>query len=127
MSGFANEGFIANDFDNYAAKNFSHVRAVKFQIDNNGDSLNRLKIHIWSYPERTPFIMQWSRSGGHGHVALLERIQDKLVIYQASLNSQYPNKRQTLLKALINKNGREHLTVYSEMSPKVAKGSLAKK
>jgi hypothetical protein len=125
LSGFANENFLANNFHVYAKKNFTDAVVVNFRIDNNGDSLVRLKKHLWSYPERTPFILQWVRGGGHGHVAILERIQDKLVIYQASLNSQYPNKKQTLIQALLNSRGRTNLIVYSEMKATPAKSVLA--
>lgn len=118
-SGFANVVYLATNFDIYATKYFSHFKSVNFGHDGGNQSdVNTLKRHLWSYPERTPFITQWSRSGANGHIALVERIGEKLVIYQASLGKYLPRKDQTTPDILLNGYNRRQLTVYSEMTPK---------
>ena len=118
VSGF-NEGFfMANDFDVYAKKNIPHYKTVEFKRDPNGADKERLQKHIWSYPERTPFILQWKSSGAHGHIALLERIGEKLIIYQASLGHFTERKDQTTINILLSGYNRRNLNVYTEMNPK---------
>lgn len=117
-AGFAHEIFMANEFHLYAKKYFRSYKAEQFRGDSSVSDLNRLKNYLWAYPERTAFIAQWRRPGRHGHIALLERIDDKLVIYQASLGKKTPRKDQTTLENLLNANGRRNLTIFSEMKPK---------
>lgn len=114
LSGFENSSFVANDFDLYAKKYFNHYKAVNFTNSNSISEINALKKHIWSFPERTPFIFQWSGPVRHGHIAIVERIFDKLVIYQASLGTHTPYKSQTSLTLLLDKGSRRTLTVYSD-------------
>lgn len=117
-AGFVDSIYLANDFDVYAKKYFKHYKTVDFQRDANGSAeVARLKQHLWSYPERTPFITQWSKSGVHGHIAFVERIGEKLVIYQSSLGTKLPHKDQTTPDILLNGYDRRQLTVYSEMTP----------
>lgn len=116
VSGFSKAPFVANDFDLYAKKYFSHYRNVDFVNDAAGSDKARLKQHIWSYPERTPFIMQWSRTGFYGHVAIVERIGEQLIVYQASLNSHSARRDQTTVDILLNGVNRRLLTVYSEFT-----------
>ena len=118
VTGFKNESFIANDFDDYAKKNFSHYKVVHFERQALGDEVARLQKHLWSYPERTPFIMQWSRSGAHGHIAIVERIGEKLIIFQASLNQYTARKDQTTVNTLLSGYNRRVLSVYSELTPR---------
>lgn len=115
-AGLPKGDFLANDFDLYAKKNFDYYRAVEFKKDNTGSEIDRLQQHIWSYPERTPFIMQWKSKKGCGHIAIVERIADKLVIYQASLNQHSARRDQTTPKILLNDYNRRTLIVYSEFS-----------
>lgn len=114
VAGFPNDDFLANDFDIYAKKYFKSYKAVDFKNDGLGSEIARLKNHLWSYPERMPFIMQWSRSGVRGHIAILERIHDRLIIYQASLNKYTARKDQTTVQSLLSGFNRRTLTVYSE-------------
>jgi hypothetical protein len=118
VAGFHYEVYLANDFDLYAKKYFAHYKAKDFLFEKAGTDVARLKAHIWSYPERTPFITQWSRSGTHGHIAIIERIADKLVIYQSSLGTKLPRKDQTTAEILLTGYNRRELTVYSEMTAK---------
>lgn len=115
-SGFEHKIYKANDFYLYPPKYFGHYKEEKFS-GNTSSEIERLRRHIWSYPERTAFIMNWKRSGAHGHIAIIERVGDKLVIYQASLGTMLPRKDQTTVERLLNGN-RKNLTVYSEMTPK---------
>ncbi|MFZ3230645.1 MAG: hypothetical protein WA160_10610 [Pseudobdellovibrio sp.] len=116
VSGFPNVSFLATDFDLYAKKNLGHFRAIDFKSDASKSDIARLKQHIWSYPERTPFIAQWSRSSGHGHIAIIERIKDSLIIYQASLNQHSAQREQTTPEIMIDDSNRRVLTLYSEFT-----------
>lgn len=116
-SGYSRDGFLANDFDIYAKKNLKHARDVLFKGETNlAAELARLKQHIWSYPERTPFILQWTRpTSRHGHVAILERIGDRLFIFQASLGAYEPRLNEIKVNTLLNARSSKHLNVYSEL------------
>ncbi len=118
VSGFASEIFMANDFEIYAKRYFKRYKAEDFTRDSSNAEEKRLHNYIWAYPERTAFIVQWSRSGVHGHIAFVERIGEKLVIYQSSLGSRTARKDQTTVDILLNGYNRRQLTVYSEMTPK---------
>jgi hypothetical protein len=102
-------GFVANNFDVYAKKSFKNYRAVFF------NDIANLKRHLWSYPERTGFILQWKRSKAAGHVAIVERVDDKLYIYQASLNKYHARINETTLENLLLVNEKKGLTVFSEL------------
>ncbi len=117
-SGFLRSDFMANDFDLYAQKYFKFYKSVDFNNDLAGSDIGRLHNYLWSYPERTPFIMQWSRSGMHGHIAIVERIADHLIIYQANLNKYTARKDQTTVQSLLSGFNRRTLTVYSEFRSK---------
>ena len=106
--------YLANDFDLYAKKNLSYAKVVHFANDRNGSEVARLKRHLWSYPERTPFIMQWSRPGETGHLAIVERVSEKLIIYQASLNKYTARKDQTTVSTLLTGYNRRTLSVYAD-------------
>ncbi len=116
ISGFSPADFLANDFDLYAKKYIRSYKAVDFKNDvAGGAEIARLKSHLWSYPERTPFIMQWSRSGMHGHIAIVERIKDQLITYQANLNKYTARKGTTTVQSLLSGFNRRVLTVYTEL------------
>jgi hypothetical protein len=109
--GFKVEGFLANDFDVAAKKMFKSYRVVTFT------SASELKRHLWSYRQRTGFIFQWERSGGSpGHVGIVERVGEKLYIYQASLNKYTARVELTTLDKLLAVNGNRGLQVYSEFT-----------
>jgi len=117
-AGYKDEGFLANDFDVYAKKNFISYKAIDFKIDKNGTDKAELKKYIWSYPERTPFIAQWTRPGNYGHVAIIERAGDDLVIYQASINQYTARRDLTTVDRLLSSQKRAFLTLYSEFKKK---------
>lgn len=113
-AGFPKGDFRANEFALYAKKNFKFYKAEDFKIDTSRSDKDDLKKHLWSYPERTPFILQWTRPGHYGHIAILERIGDSLIIYQASIGSHTAQRSQTKIETLLSSKHRAHLTVYSE-------------
>ncbi len=118
-AGFASGTYLAQDFDSYATKNFKHFRAVHFKYDASGSEIDRFKKYLWAYPERTAFIMQWAQvESAHGHIAFVERIADKLVIYQSSLGTQIAHRAPTTAQILLTGYNRRALTVYSEMIPR---------
>lgn len=115
LSGYSDNGFLANDFDIYAKKHFSTYKDEKFATTNIQSERLRLKRHLWSYPSRTPFILQWERQAPKpGHIAIVERIGDQLVIYQASLNRHIARREQTTIDRLLSASRAPRMTVYSE-------------
>ena len=112
-SGYSLGGYLANDFDLYAAKKIPHAAVAHFVNDRNGPEIERLRRHLWSFPERTPFILQWSRTGVPGHLAIVERVSEKLIIYQASLNKYTARKDQTSVGMLLTGYNRRTLSVYA--------------
>lgn len=116
VAGFPQDFFLANDFDHYAKKYFKHAQVTEFKNDHSGSDIARLKQHLWSFPERTPFIFQWSGIGMHGHIAIVERIHDQLIIYQANLHRYTARKDQTTVQNLLNGFNRRVLTVYANFN-----------
>lgn len=115
LSGYSDDGFLANDFDIYARKHFSTYKDEKFVASNLQSERLRLKRYLWSYPSRTPFIIQWERPAPKpGHIAIVERIGDQLVIYQASLNRHIARREQTTIDRLLSESRAPRMTVYSE-------------
>jgi len=115
LTGFSKDSFLANDFDIYARKHFSSYKNEIFNTSNLESERARLKRHIWSYPQRTPFIIQWERSAPQpGHIAIVERIGDQLVVYQASLNRHIARREQTTIDRLLSHARKARMTVYSE-------------
>ncbi len=104
------QGFLANDFDLYAKKNIKNYKQVFFT------ETTELKRHLWSYPEREGFIIQWKRKNGPGHIAIVERVGDQLYAYQASLNRYHARINETNIETLLAMNGTKGLTVFSEIS-----------
>ena len=117
VSGFPKGSYLAADFDLYAEKNFKYYRAKNFLKNSTQNDTEKLRKYIWNYPERTPFILQWSRAQVTGHIAIMERIGDQLIIYQASLNKYTARKSLTTIDSLLRDYNRRVLTVYSEMTP----------
>lgn len=109
LMGFnSRDGFVANGFDIYAKKNFKNYKAHTFS------NTKELDLHLKSYPERTAFILQWKRAGRHGHIAILERYNNKYFIYQSSLNSYTPKVGATTVNSLLNSSSRKNVIVYSD-------------
>ena len=113
-AGFKVADFVANDFDLYAKKYFKSYKAEDFRIDSNRSDKDELKAYLWSHQERTPFILQWTRPGHFGHIAILERQGESLIIYQASLGRHTAQRDQTTIERLLSSKYRASLTVYSE-------------
>lgn len=119
LSGYSDDGFLANDFDIYAKNHFSSYKNEQFNTTNIESERARLKRHIWSYPARTPFIFQWERAKPKpGHIAIVERIGDQLVVYQASLNRHIARREQTSIDRLLSHARSARMTVYSEFIAK---------
>lgn len=115
LSGYSDDNFLANDFDLYAKKHFSSYKDERFVTASLEAERARLKRYLWSYPERTPFILQWERPKPKpGHIAIVERIGDQLVVYQASLNRHIARREQTTIDRLLSTSRGANLTVYSE-------------
>lgn len=115
LSGYSDDNFLANDFDLYAKKHFSTYKDERFVTASLEAERARLKRYLWSYPERTPFILQWERPKPKpGHIAIVERIGDQLVVYQASLNRHIARREQTTIDRLLSTSRGANLTVYSE-------------
>lgn len=107
--GYKTVHFLANDFDVAAPKIFKSYKVFKFT------NTTELKRHLWSYRERTGFILQWERSGGSaGHVAIVERVGETLYIYQASLNKYTARVEKTTLERLLSVNSNKGVRVYSD-------------
>lgn len=118
VSGFAKAPFIANDFDNYAEKYFSSFKEQTFKSVKN--ERDRLRQYLWSFPSSTPFIMNWHKDGvKYGHVAIVERYDNDLVIYQASIGSHSARQDKATVESLLD-DDRFHrdLTVYTNFSKK---------
>ena len=119
LAGYSDKSFLANDFDVYARNHFSSYKTEVFSSANMNSERLRLKQHIWSYPARTPFIFQWERAKPEpGHVAIVERIGDQLVVYQASLNNHIARREQTTIDRLMSRTRKARMTVYSEFLPR---------
>ncbi len=109
VMGFKTVDFLANDFDLAAKKMFKSYKVFKFTTS------AELKRHLWSYRERTGFILQWERTGAPGHVAIVERVGETLYIYQASLNKYTARLEKTTLERLLKVNNNKGVRVYSDL------------
>lgn len=117
-AGFKNAPFLANDFGKYADKYFSGDNKQTFK----SGKVDRVRLHefLWSFPSSTPFIMNWHKqSVRYGHVAIVERYDNTLVIYQASIGSFSARQDKTTVESLLDETafGRD-LTVHANFSKK---------
>ncbi|MBC7458189.1 MAG: hypothetical protein H7235_07930, partial [Bdellovibrionaceae bacterium] len=96
--GFKTVDFLANDFDLAAQKIFKSYKVVMLT------NVTELKRHLWSYRERTGFILQWERAGAPGHVAIVEGVGETIYIYQASLNKYTARVEKTTVVRLLQVN-----------------------
>lgn len=110
----------ANEFDEIAPSQFSNYKVESFVSHQDESERVRFKEYIWSYPEKTDFVLQWKRPSKHGHIAILQRIGEKLVIYHASLNSFYPKSQQAKIEVLLSASmgSKYRLNVYSDFKKK---------
>ncbi|MBC7458919.1 MAG: hypothetical protein H7235_11610 [Bdellovibrionaceae bacterium] len=106
--GFKTVDFLANDFDLAAQKMFKSYKVVMFT------NVTELKRYLWSYRERTGFILQWERAMAPGHIAIVERVGETLYIYQASLNKYTARVEKTTYVRLLQVNNNRGVRVYSE-------------
>lgn len=114
IAGYSDDSFKANDFDLYARHNFASYDAKSFDSNQEEIERPRMRDYIWSLPERTPFIVNWERSSGrHGHIAIIERIGNQLVIFQASMNRHIPQRRQTTIENIVDYSRQAKITLYS--------------
>ena len=113
LMGFGKADWTANDFAQYVKSNFSHFRQASFYGDRGDLERKRLKEYIWSFPEKTGLIFQWKRESGHGHIAVVQRVDDQLVIYHASLNTFIPKAQRVSLEVLLDAS-RKNLNVFSD-------------
>jgi hypothetical protein len=115
LKGYGFYRWRANDFDTFVAKTFDSFQVETFTSQNIEIEQERLKNYIWSFPEKTDFILQWKRPSKHGHVAILQRVGDKLIIYNASLNDYLARSKQAKVEVLLNSGrGKKYrLNVYS--------------
>lgn len=107
--GFKKVDFLANDFDVAAKKMFKNYKVFTFT------NVTELKRHLWSYRDRTGFILQWERVGAPGHIAIVERVGETLYIYQASLNKYTARVDKTTLERLLLVNNNKGVRVYSDL------------
>lgn len=116
LMGFERKNFLANNFDWYAKDKFSSYQLESFTYDSNLSQLPRLHDYIWSFPEGTGFIMQWKQKSGHGHIAIVERSGETLVIYHAGLNTFNPKAQTIPLERLLHRRKSNYtLNVFSNM------------
>ncbi len=119
LSGFSDDPFLANDFDQYANKNFSFFNVKTFSTQSVAQEKFKLQEYLHSFPDRTSFIIQWEQKRGQaGHIAIVEKIADQLVIYQASFNKFIPRRDQTTSEIILSTSQRAILRVYSDFQPK---------
>jgi len=118
LAGYSDDSFIANDFDRYAKKNFTSQKTATFITTKSTAEKERLKSYLWSFPERTPFILNWERSAPrHGHIAIIERMGNTLVVFQASMNKHLAERKETTVDNILNYSRQAKLTVYSHFKP----------
>ncbi len=118
LRGFGTNAWVATEFDKYVLQNFSSFQKASFVFDPNGRDKARLKKYLLSRPEHSGVILQWKRKKGHGHIAILERVQNNFVIYHASLNKFSPKAQTATVDLLLHKPSRNNtyiLNVYSDL------------
>jgi surface antigen len=116
LMGFERKNFLANNFDWYAKDKFSSYQLESFSYDSNRSQLPRLHDYIWSFPEGTGFIMQWKQKSGHGHIAIVQRVGETLVIYHAGLNTFNPKAQTIPLERLLHRRRSNYtLNVFSNI------------
>lgn len=115
LMGWGKSSWVANDFDKYVENKFESFRKESFEMDSTGAEKRRLKEYIWSFPERTGLILQWKRKVGHGHIGIIQRIGNEIVLYHASLNQFSPKAQKANLDILVNRGSRAFvLNVFSD-------------
>lgn len=117
LSGFSDAGYVANTFDQYAKKHFTGVKTAQFRVEPLRKDAKSLEQFLNSYPEGTPFILQWQRAEGHGHLAVVTRKDNKLIIYEASLGRFKADKKLTTARFILSASDRYKMIVYVNFMP----------
>ncbi|MEZ0390851.1 MAG: hypothetical protein ACAH59_01455 [Pseudobdellovibrionaceae bacterium] len=116
LMGFGRSSWKANDFDLYVNQNFSTYKVESFVPSSQGSEKSRLKKYLWSFPEKTGVILQWKRRVGPGHVAILHRQGNQLVIFHASLNRFVAKAQKIDMDVLFYQGGNAYrLNVFSDL------------
>lgn len=117
LTGFSKKGYLAHDFDLYAADAFTSHQMSSYQAESTARDEKKLDQLLKSYPEGTPFILQWERNTKHGHLALIHRVQESFVIYDASLGRTEARKARTTPRILLSGYGQGKLNVFVGFMP----------
>lgn len=117
LSGFSDEGYRANTFDQYAKKHFTGYKTAVFKVEPLRKDAKNLELFLYSYPEGTPFILQWQRSQGHGHLALVTIRKNKIILYEASLGRLKAESKQTTARTILSASDRYKLTAFVHFMP----------
>ena len=117
LSGFSDDGYIANTFDQYAKKHFTGAKTAQFKVEPLRKDAINLEKFLFSYPEGTPFILNWQKAVGHGHLAIVTRKDNKLIIYEASLGRFKAEKKLTTVRYILSASERYKMTVYVNFMP----------
>lgn len=103
LMGFGKSSWLANNFDSFVEKRFSHYKKEVFKYDSRGAEQARLKKYLGALDEYEGVVVQWKRKVGPGHVAIVHRVKDQLVMYHASLNRFRPKAQTVEIKTLLHK------------------------
>lgn len=117
LSGFSKAHYLANDFDVYAKEAFRNQKILSFTVDGNSNQAEKLNSFFQSYPVATPFIVQWERPKGPGHVAFVVRTKDDFIVYQASLGKPTAVSKRTSPKILLSYSANARINVYVGFAP----------
>ncbi len=117
LSGFSDDGYTANSFERYAKKHFTGFKTAQFKVEPLRKDAKKLETFLFSYPEGTPFILQWQKAEGHGHLALVTRQGNNLIIYEASLGRFKAEKKLTNARTILSASERYKLTAYVHFMP----------
>jgi hypothetical protein len=117
LSGFSDQGYLATDFDRYAKSHFRNQKTATFAVEPLRKDAQPLHTFLFSYPEETPFILQWQRKVGRGHLAIVARKGNDLIIYEASLGRFKAEKKRTTAKTILSASDRYKLSVYVDFMP----------
>ncbi len=114
LMGFGRTAWLANDFDNFVQRTFPKFDKEIFQSQSLSQERLRLRDYIWSFPERTGLIIQWERQNTNGHIGIVQRIGNELVLYHASLNKFSPKAQSASIELLLHRSENSYqLNVFS--------------
>lgn len=116
-AGYPVQGFMANDFGAQARRYLSSWSIKAFHAGSEASGRNALKRFLNAAPDKTAFLLQWIRSSGSGHVAMVVKEAANLFrIYQAQQGLHTPYSKITSVDGLLysrNEYGdRSNMRVY---------------